>query len=242
MKLLVLFSGTGSIEKPYKENKDWEVRGLDLDSKFNPYYNVDILNWNYQKELKDYIPDYIHASPVCKEFSNLKRSNNRERDLSLGLSLLEKSLEIIEYIKSINPNLKYTIENPKGLMRKLDIMKKYNMTTTSYCVYGFPYMKTTDFWYGGFELKLKPLCRIIKGNRKYCCEWKKSGKNYHQVALGAGGKNSKFKILKEDQIADWKYFDDMKKSDLIKWKGYTRQYFRYRIPQDLCEDIYGSII
>ena len=52
---------------------------------------------------------YIDASPVCKEFSNLKK---QKRDLKFGFSLLEKAIEIIKYVLTKNKALKYTIENP----------------------------------------------------------------------------------------------------------------------------------
>lgn len=227
MKILVLFSGTGSIEKVYDDTHD--IRSLDLDNTFNPYYNVDILTWDYKEELKDWIPDYIHASPVCKHFSNLKHYKAIEPpSIELGTSLVTKSLEIIEYIRTINPLLKFTLENPKGLMRKLDCMKQYNRVTTSYCMYGFLYQKDTDFWFGGFELKLKDKC-----NSKNKCDGKVDDKNYHKVVLG-------FKPKYKDQIQDWVYFKDFPS---IK-NGVFRKdtYYRYRIPQKLCEDIRDCIL
>ena len=108
MKCLVLFSGTGSVEKSLlkKMNNLCEIRGLDLDNTFKPFYNVDILEWDYKKVFEKWVPDYIHGSPVCKEFSNIKHGH--QRDLDLGKRLMYKTLEIIEYVKTINPILLYT--------------------------------------------------------------------------------------------------------------------------------------
>ena len=39
MKILVLFSGTGSIEKVFNK-EEHDIRGLDFDNHFEPFYNV----------------------------------------------------------------------------------------------------------------------------------------------------------------------------------------------------------
>jgi adenine-specific DNA methylase len=51
MKVLELFSGTGSISKVCKE-LGYEVISLDLEKKFKPDINVDILKWDYKKDFK----------------------------------------------------------------------------------------------------------------------------------------------------------------------------------------------
>ena len=93
-KFLCLFSGTRSFEKVFEKDKKWECRGVDIDNHFTPYYNVDILKWDYKTELKDWIPDYIHSSFVCCEFTNIKNYSTGQRNLELGFGLLNKSLEI----------------------------------------------------------------------------------------------------------------------------------------------------
>ena len=235
MKILVLFSGTGSIEKVFDEEQH-EIRGLDFDNKFEPYYNVDILTWKYKDILSKWIPNYIHGSPVCKEFSNIKLSHENHRDMGLGMSLLTKCLEIIEFVKSINSKLKYTIENPKGLMRKQKCMENYTRITTSYCMYGFPYKKETDFWYGGFELVLRNKCRRTKDQSNWCESMVKC-KGVHRVRIAFGGK-----YINELQMTDNKYFNILRKEKEYKDKGYTDTYFRYRIPKELCEDIRDCVL
>ena len=234
MKILILFSGTKSISKVYSYYKH-DIRTLDFDNTFNPTYNVDILKWNYKAVFNNWVPDYIHSSPVCKEFSNIKHGH--KRDVGLGLSLLTKTLEIIEYVKKINPKIKYTIENPKGLMRKLDIMKPYKRTTTSYCKYGYNYKKETDIWYGGFELKLRPVCRNTHNVLDWCDSKKEWGVHYVRIGVS---RNSKTHFLNGEQIPDIEYFNELKKQE--KYKGYNPTYFRYRIPKGLCEDIRSCVL
>lgn len=238
MNCLVLFSGTGSIEKSL-EKYGGDIRGVDLDNHFKPYYNVDILKWDYKKVFESWIPDYIHGSPVCKEFSNIKYGH--KRDLNLGKTLLGKTLEIIEYVKTLNPELKYTIENPKGKMRNLECMIPYKRITTSYCKYGYLYQKNTDIWYGGFDLCLRPCCRNTKVDKGDWCECKKNNGGVHKVRIGVS-RNSKTHFLSKNQIPDTEYFRELRKTDEYKDKKYTDTYFRYRIPEELCDDIVDCVM
>ncbi len=244
MKILILFSGTGSIEKAIdrynEEHKtEHEYRGLDIVKKFNPYYNIDIMKWNYQEELKDWIPDYIHSSPVCKEFSPLKNANSIKRDMKLGISLVKKSIEIIDWVKSHNPNVLFTFENPRGVMRKLDIMKEYNRYTTSYCRYGFKYRKPTDFW-SNTELKLKVICGRKKDKSNWCDKML-GNKGRHPVRIGYRGSMIKgVKVYYDDeQMMDSVYFKTLKKEP--QYKGYDNRDMRYRIPPNLCDSIINQV-
>ena len=155
MKCLELFSGTGSVGKILKE-RGCEVVSLDLK---DADINCNILDWDYKEYAKDSF-DYIHASPPCDTFSNLRKSwigrkcgvkkNNNKiltmediiRDqLEIGLPILNKTLEIINYF---NPKY-FTIENPQN-----GDMKKYitdlSFTDVDYCMYGLPYQKRTRIW------------------------------------------------------------------------------------------------
>ena len=223
MKCLILFSGTKSLETSL-EKKGYECRGLDNDNHFTHYYKEDILKWEYKEELLKWTPQYIHASPICKEFTMIKNNPKFKRDMSLGISLIEKSFEIINYVLHINPKLKWTMENPVGLMRKLDIMKPYKRITTSYCKYGFGYRKNTDFW-TNFDLKLKQQC-----NKKEYCDNRID--NYHKVEIA-------YKPRHEKSITDTMELLSLKEKG--EYKNYTGQYFRYRIPELLCDDIVSQL-
>ena len=153
MNVLELFSGTKSVGKVCKE-KGFNVISLDLK---NADINCDILKWDYTTYPSGYF-DYIHASPCCNFFSNLRKSNYGRKlkihngeiftkelyikdQLEYGVPLIKKTLEIIEYFK---PKY-YTIENPKS-----SDMKKYitdlPFTDIDYCRYGFLYKKSTRIW------------------------------------------------------------------------------------------------
>ena len=162
MILYELFKGTGSVGKVAKKF-GFKVISLDLDPISTPDIETDILKWNY-KEMKD-IPDFIWASPPCNTFSPLayplKERNTKTAEpysdrAKLGTKILHKTLEIINYFKKKNPNLRYVIENPRGMMRHDSKLKKMTMlNTTYYCNYGDKRTKPTDF-FSNFDLELDP--------------------------------------------------------------------------------------
>jgi len=226
MNILILFSGTKSFSNNFKEHN---VRSLDIDKKFKPYYRVDILNWDYKKDLEDFKVDYLHASPVCCHFSSL--NNGKKTNIELGYKLVDKSIEIIEWIKeNQNPSLKFTIENPKNSKTlKYEPLKKYKYKITSYCKYGFMYRKHTTFWYGGFNLILKDRCK-----KSFICNSKKdTGEGYHKVCIGYDHKH------RTKQLRDSKWFKILKKQE--RYKNFNETEMRYRIPDQLIEDIKKSL-
>ena len=116
---------------------------------------MDILDWDYKKFSKSFIPDLIWASPPCNTYSiAVYRLYERDPKTAIPLSdkarhgtqILYKTLEIINYFLKLNPKLIYVIENPRGMMRKDAIMQHLNRTTATYCSYGDIKVKPTDFF------------------------------------------------------------------------------------------------
>ena len=101
MKLLELFSGTGSVGSVAK-NMGWTVVSLDLKG---ADINCDILQWKYKKYPVKYY-DMNWASPPCIEYSIAKTVGTRKIDEANAIVL--KALEIIKYF---NPRI-WFIENP----------------------------------------------------------------------------------------------------------------------------------
>jgi hypothetical protein len=167
LNLLEMFKGTGSVGKVAIKS-GYDVISIDFDPIYDPHIETDILDWDYKKYHKEtgYIPDFIWASPPCNTFSPLAyplqernpqtaepyKFSKRAVD---GTKILYKTLDIIKYFKKLNPDLKFCIENPKGMMRKDKMMKKLHMETTLYCLYGDIKRKPTDFW-SNFNMNLLP--------------------------------------------------------------------------------------
>jgi hypothetical protein len=154
MKVLELFSGTGSVGKVCKE-LGYEVISLDLK---NADINCNILDWDYTIYPPNYF-DIIWASPPCNTFSTLRTSwigrklkahkgqicsmELIQKDIDeIGLPILRKTEEIINYFK---PNL-WFIENPKtGRMKNyLTHLTHYDMDYCKYSDWG--YKKPTRIW------------------------------------------------------------------------------------------------
>ncbi len=154
MKVLELFSGTGSVGKCCKE-LGYETLSLDIDGRAD--INMSILEWDYKAYPKDEF-DIIWASPPCATFSCLQLSwLGRERDgkiftreqmesdmQTIGEPLVKKALEIIEYF---NPPL-WFIENPNtGRLKDREFMKGLPFYVVDYCMYSdWGYRKRTRVW------------------------------------------------------------------------------------------------
>ena len=166
-KLFELFKGSGSVGK-VAYNLGFDVVSLDFDPIYTPDIETDILTWDYKKYSKEnnFVPDYIWASPPCNTYSPLvyplkERDTQTAEPFSerarIGTKILYKTLEIIKYFLSLNPKLKYCIENPRGMMRKDPKMEKLPYrATTYYCYYGGFKLKATDFW-SNYPLGLKEI-------------------------------------------------------------------------------------
>lgn len=92
MKLLELFSGTGSVGEVARSKG---IRVVSLDLK-DADIECDILEWNYRQYTVGYF-DMIWSSPPCIEYSIAKTTGVRKIDEANKIVL--KTIEIIEYFK-----------------------------------------------------------------------------------------------------------------------------------------------
>lgn len=224
MRLLELFSGTGSVGKVAKD-KGWEVVSLDLKG---ADINTDILKWDYTEYEVGYF-DVIWASPPCDTFSRLRQTwigrklkchngNTCTTELlqndidTIGLPILRKAEEIINYFKPKH----YFIENPQTGKMKDYIDKPYY--DVDYCKYAdWGYQKRTRIWTNlkGFEPKLckKDCGQILHGK--------------HKLSLGDGKQ-----IKGEDRHT-------LKQS--LNKTIYITKNEKYRIPPNLIRELFNLI-
>ena len=92
MKLLELFSGTGSVGRAFAE-KGWEVISLDSDPKTDATIHEDILKWDYSTYPPGHF-DAIWASPCCQQYSCASRGAKAPRNLALADYRVLRSQEI----------------------------------------------------------------------------------------------------------------------------------------------------
>ena len=165
MKLLELFSGTGSVGKAFA-SAGWEVTSLDLDPKTEATIHEDILTWDYSTYPPGYF-DAIWASPCCTHYSCARRGAKTPRNLALADSLVLRSREVIDYF---NPH-SWFIENPQtGLLKDRPFMQNIPFCDVDYCAYcDWGYRKRTRIWNNvNFQGNLcmgKGCCQNMEGNK-----------------------------------------------------------------------------
>lgn len=150
MKVLELFAGSRSLGKA-AESLGYDVFSSDLNNFEGIDYAVDILKFDINRV--PFVPDIIWASPPCTYFSVASIGKHWNKDHTpksenamKGVSFVEATLNIINHFKEVNPNLIFYMENPRGKLRKLDVVKDLDRTTVWYCKYGDKRAKPTDIW------------------------------------------------------------------------------------------------
>jgi len=160
MKVLELFSGTGSFSKVARERRH-EVFTVEINPEFKPDLCKDIMEVTADEILEKFgRPDIIWASPPCTTFSvaslrhywiNGKPKN--EKTLH-GIAIVMKTIDLI---RQLNPRF-FIIENPRGMLRKQDFMKYLPRDTVTYCQYGAKTQKPTDLW-NNLNHDFRPMCK-----------------------------------------------------------------------------------
>eukprot|EP01051_Picozoa_sp_SAG22_P001126 SAG22_NODE_41_length_25488_cov_6.133719_1_plen_344_part_10 len=180
LKVLELFSGTGSVGKIAEKIRGCQVVSVDVEPEtagYKPTVVCDVLKLDYKN--LGFIPDVIWASPPCRTYSIMASGTHRTKaDMApktpagkLGKKILEKTVEIISYFDDLNPNLKFYMENPHtGLMKHeqtvLAKLPPVKMAVVSYCKYGFRYKKDTDVFGGNGGTSPIPFIQsgVLKAN------------------------------------------------------------------------------
>ena len=154
VKVLELFSGTGSVGKCCKE-LGWAVVSVDMILPAD--HQCDIMNFDYKQYDKDEF-DIVWSSPPCLSYSQLKKcwygrklkdgtiytKEQHMKEQDEGDKLVLKSFEIIDYF---NPHY-WFLENPQtGNLKNRDIMKDKPFYDIDYCMYSdWGYKKRTRVW------------------------------------------------------------------------------------------------
>jgi hypothetical protein len=183
--MLELFSGTGNISNAFKE-KGYKTLTIDFDKSMNADITADILMIK-PEELQGPFK-VIWGSPPCQAFSVLTIAKNwkNHKPISekarIGIACLKKTIEIIEYWK---PKY-FFIENPRGMMRTLKMMKGLHRNTVTYCQYGATWQKPTDIWTNCSAWIPHRACK----NGEKCHERTPRGSHTHGIQ---GAKNAKIR-------------------------------------------------
>lgn len=110
--------------------------------------------------------DMLWASPPCEGFSVAAIGKNwgggyrgyepKSDSARRSIELVQQAVRLIEEIK---PTW-WFIENPRGILRKLDLIPKDAIRhTVTYCQYGDTRMKPTDIWTNAYWWTPRPMCK-----------------------------------------------------------------------------------
>ena len=149
MKVLELFAGSRSFSK-IAEKFGFETYTTDINNFKGISQVCDIFDFDLKKI--PFEPDVVWASPPCTSFSVASIGHHwtggkqayipKTDSAKLGIKLVKKTMEII---KELKPKY-YIVENPRGLLRKLNLIP-HSPKTAWYCQYGDDRAKPTDLWF-----------------------------------------------------------------------------------------------
>jgi hypothetical protein len=154
MKVLELFAGSRSFSK-VAEEMGMETFTTDYKAFDKIDLVIDILELDNDLLMEKLFEkgidkvDCVWASPPCTYFSVASIGHHWNKDHTpktpeamLGVKIVQKTLDILDFLK---PDF-FFIENPRGKLRKLEVVKGIPRTTVCYCKYGEDRMKPTDIW------------------------------------------------------------------------------------------------
>ena len=149
MNLLELHAGSRSVGK-VAQSLGFKVFSVDWTDYENINLVIDIEQ--LKPEHVPFIPDIIWTSPDCTTYSIAAISHHRNGTQPVsdyakkcdGVNFHQ--IELINYYLKLNPNLKFFIENPRGMMRKMPFVKGIDRATIWYCRYGDDRAKPTDIF------------------------------------------------------------------------------------------------
>jgi site-specific DNA-cytosine methylase len=118
MKALVLFKGTGSVDRSL-EALGFEVHSLDIDKKFNATWTANILDWHEWEQIEPGTYSFIWASCPCQQYSRARTTAKTPRDLVGSDAIVAKTLQIIEHLRPRG----WVLENPAtGLLKTREVV------------------------------------------------------------------------------------------------------------------------
>jgi len=187
---------------------------------WTPYENINLSIdiENLTKEQVPFIPNHVHASFDCTTYTIAAISTHRngtEPKSEYAKKCDKVNQNVISLIKNwlkINPNMTFTFENPRGMLRHMPFMKEFTRYTVWYCKYGDDRAKPTDIWTNLTNWKHLPMCK----NYKYDKAGNVINKHCHHESARRGAKTGT--------------------------QGKKGSYERSKMPEMLCNDLLLSAI
>lgn len=153
MRVLDLFAGTGSSTAAFEAHGHTVVR-VELDPQHEATLHADVraLTADGVRDLCGGTPDFVWASPPCTTFSVASIGHHwaqggvapvpKTEAAVEGQQLVQATLDLIQALGVRH----WLMENPRGMLRKLPVVRALNRWTVTYCQYGDERQKPTDLW------------------------------------------------------------------------------------------------
>jgi hypothetical protein len=166
MLVFDFFSGTGSSTEGFREFGD-NVVSFELDTYFEADEHCDIMDLTPEYLLRKYgRPDFVWASPPCTAFSVASIGHHWSQTATghePKTEAAQYNQEIVRHTRSLieglQPRFGYLIENPRGMLRKLEPLADLDRVTITYCQYGDTRQKPTDLWGSVPNWNPRPICK-----------------------------------------------------------------------------------
>lgn len=159
MQTVELFCGTKSFSN-VAARLGHSTFTLDNDPRCRPDLAINVLALDARELPRR--PEMLWASPPCEAFSvaaighnwDVEHRQPKSERARVAIAIVEKTLRII---REVAPRW-WFIENPRGMLRTLPMMQRYQRHTVTYCQYGDTRMKPTDIWTNASWWEPRPHC------------------------------------------------------------------------------------
>lgn len=158
VKVLELFAGSRSIGKA-AESLGYEVFSVDI-KRFDGIDLVKDIEHLWVQDIP-FKPTILWASPPCTTYSIAAVSTHRNGQTP-KTPFARKSDRLVKNVIRLarRYNCIYYIENPRGMLRKMDFMQTLPRATITYCKYAtgdeMKRMKPTDIWTNNLRSLMNP--------------------------------------------------------------------------------------
>jgi hypothetical protein len=163
MLVFDFFAGTRSSTKAF-EDAGHTVISFDNDFQFDVTVFADVFELTAEGLVARYgQPDFVWASPPCTAFSVASMGHHWESSRVPKTEAAEQAMILVAHtrqlLEGLQPRYGWVMENPRGMLRKLDVVEGLTRHTVTYCQYGDERMKPTDLWTTVKNWEPRPMCK-----------------------------------------------------------------------------------